>query len=236
MTLTKKIPIITAITLIATILLIPQGMNSTFGEHLTKETFAGDPRHHFPDLSVEFDPAYVEDTIGDVKIRALFHFNKDGMETIDSFRIINQLSGFSRDSPVVFQLLGGVGADKDHLYTAADKMHERNFVLSGEDYSHFDVDVYLYHRGDETAFRHFAYQGCDVVGYSVTTLHDGDETYSGLTKFVLADTFTFDCEGMLSHCPMCIMHRTIEVIDETISSQDLRDTQTWSDIYRYENP
>ena len=236
MTLTKKIPGIAAIAVIATILLIPQGMSSTFGDPEVDQSFAGDPRHHFPDLSVEPDPAYVEDTIGDVKIKALFHFNKEGMETVDSFRIINQLSGFSRDSPIVFQLLGGVGGDKDKLYTAADKMHERNFVLTGEDYSHFEVDIYLYHRGDDTAFRHFAYQGCDVVDYSITTLHDGDETYSGLTKFVLADTFTFDCEGMLSHCPACIKHRTIEVVDETISSLDLRDTQTWSDIYRYENP
>jgi len=236
MTLTKKIPGIAAIAVITIILLIPQGMNSTFALHEDVESFAGDPRHHFPDLSVEPDPAYVEDTIGDVKIKALFHFNLDGLEIIDSFRIINQLSGFSKDSPVIFQLLGGVGGDKDKLYTAADIMHERNFVLVGEDYSHFEVDVYLYHRGDDTAFRHFAYQGCDVVDYSITTLHDGDETYSGLTKFVLADTFTFDCEGMLSHCPACISHRTIEVVDETISSLDLRETQTWQDIYRYENP
>ncbi len=238
MTITKKIPGIAAIIVIATILLIPPGMTSTFAVHDPEQkTFAGDPQHHFPDLTVSDDPNYVEDTIGDVKIKALFHFNKDGLEVIDSFRIINQLGGFGQSETIQFQLLGGVGADKPKLYTAADRTFAQGHQAVTDDYREFDVDVYLYQRGDEHAFRHFFYEDCDVVGYSITTLHDGDETFSGKTKFVLADTFTFQCQGFQPHCPMCIVLATIDAPkDETTSTMDLRDTQTWQDIYKYKNP
>jgi len=106
----KRIPEIAAIMGIVAILLIPQA--------LTPESFAAvkstglDPHGHFPDLTQPEDPNYVEDTIGDVKIRAIFHFNKDGVEVVDSFRIINQLGGYQQPETVQFQLLGGAGADK----------------------------------------------------------------------------------------------------------------------------
>ncbi len=235
MNLTKGIPGLAAIAVITVILLIPQGMTQTLASHDTTFQFVGDPLHHFPNLAVEDDPNYVEDTIGDVKIKAIFHFNKEGMEIIDSFRIFNQLEGYTKNSANMVQLLGGVGGDKDKLYTATDIIHARNFERTSNDYNEFDIDVYLYHRGDATAFRHFAYASCDIIDYSVATLHDGDETYSGLTKFVLADAFTFECRGYQSHCPACITHREV-VSPDTISSLDLRDTQTWRDIYKYANP
>ncbi len=108
MTLTKGIPGLAAIAVITVILLIPQGMTQTLASHTAPTPFAGDPLHHFPNLAVEDDPNYVEDTIGDVKIKAIFHFNKEGMEIIDSFRIMNQLEGFTKGSGNVVQLLGGV--------------------------------------------------------------------------------------------------------------------------------
>ncbi len=235
MTLTKGIPVLAAIAVITMILLIPQGMTQTLASHDVSISFAGDPLHHFPNLAVEDDPNYVEDTIGDVKIKAIFHFNKEGIEIIDSFRIINQLEGYAKGSSNLLQLLGGVGGDKDKLYTTTDMVHARDFERTTNDYNDFDIDVYLYHRGDATAFRHFAYDSCDIIDYSVATLWDGDETYSGLTKFVLADAFSFECRGYQSHCPACISHRET-VSEDTISSLDLRETQTWRDIYKYANP
>jgi hypothetical protein len=198
--------------------------------------FAGDPKHHFPNLTVDTDPNYVEDTIGDIKIKALFHFNKDGLEVVDSFRIINQLGGYGKDESIQFQLLGGVGGDKPKLYTATDMTYALGHQATADDYKEFDVDVFLYHRGDKNAFRHFFYQDCDIVGYSVATLHDGDETFSGKTKFVLADSFTFQCLGLQLHCPVCISMGAPEAKAQTTSSKDLRDTQTWRDIYKYSNP
>ncbi len=231
MTLTKKIPVIAAITVIATILLIPQGLAPTSFADISG---VSDPHRHFVDLSMPDDPNYVEDTIGDVKIKAIFHFNKDGTEVVDSFRILNQLGGFGKGESIQFQLLGGVGGDKPKLYTATDKFYEQGFQSASSDYRDFDVDVYLYHRGDDTAFRHFMYLDCDIAGYSVATLHDGDETFSGITKFVLADAHTFSCLGFQPHCPVCIAaEMETRSPADTQSSLDLRDTQTWQDLYKY---
>ncbi|MFB5645596.1 MAG: hypothetical protein ACE5R3_03235 [Nitrosopumilaceae archaeon] len=235
MILTKKIPGIVGIAVIAMMLLIPQGMSTTSFADISKA--GSDPHRHFPDLSVVDDPNYVEDTIGDVKIKAIFHFNKAGSETVDSFRIINQLGGFVKGESIQFQLLGGVGSDKPKLYTATDKTYELGFQTASTDYRDFDVDVYLYHRGDDVAFRHFMYLDCDIAGYSVATLHDGDETFSGKTKFVLADAFTFSCLGFHPHCPVCMAEEMKqESPAKTMSSKDLRDTQTWSDLYKRLNP
>ncbi len=231
----KRILGIAAIIGIVAILLIPQA--------LTPESFAVifppgiDPQRHFVDLTQPEDPNYVEDTIGDVKIRTIFNFNKDGFETVDSFRIINQLGGYQKGDSVLFQLLGGVGGDKQKLYTAVDKFYAQGFSIANPNYSSFPVDVYLFHRGDDVAFRHFKYTDCNIVDYSVATLHDGDETFSGITKFVLADAFTFQCAGYQPHCPICMVD-TQKTTTESVSTStsDLKDTQTWSDSFKYKNP
>ncbi len=230
----KGIPGIAAIIGIVAILLIPQA--------LTPDSFAAvsssglDPHKQFVDLTLPEDPNYVEDTIGDVKIRAIFHFNKDGEEIVDSFRIINQLGGYMRSDTVQFQLLGGAGADKPKLYTVTDKSYALGSATSS-DYRDFDVDVYLFKRGDDVAFRHFMYLSCDVVDYSVATLHDGDETFSGLTKFVLADAFTFQCSGYHPHCPMCLVDTQKTTTESgSTSTSDLKDTQTWPNSFKYKNP
>ena len=226
----KRISGIVTIMGIMAILLIPQAV--------TPDSFAAishmgiDPNKHFVDLTQPEDPNYVEDTIGDVKIRANFHFNKDGDETVDSFRIINQLGGYQKGETIQFQLLGGAGEDKPKLYTATDKFYAHGMSTASSDYRDFDVDVYLFQRGDDIAFRHFMYLGCDVANYSVATLHDGDETFSGITKFVLADAFTFQCSGFHPHCPTCMVDTLATTESDTVSSSDLKDTQTWSDSFK----
>jgi len=226
----KRIPEIATIMGIIAILLIPQA--------LTPESFAAlsstglDPHGHFVDLTQPEDPNYVEDTIGDVKIRTIFHLNKDGEEIVDSFRIINQLGGYQKGETIQFQLLGGVGGDKQKIYTAVDKFYAQGMSTANSDYSSFDVDVYLYHRGDDVAFRHFMYLSCNVADYSVATLHDGDETFSGITKFVLADAFTFECTGYHPHCPICMTDALATTESDTLSTSDLKDTQTWSDSFK----
>ena len=231
----KKIPKVSLIVGIIAILLIPQALTPESVEAISKAGL--DPHRHFIDLTQPDDPNYVEDTIGDVKIRSVFHFNKDGDETVDSFRIINQLGGYQKGETIQFQLLGGVGSDKPKLYTAVDKFYAQGMSTANTDYRAFDVDVYLYHRGDDTAFRHFMYLNCDIADYSVATLHDGDETFSGKTKFVLADSFTFQCTGFHLHCPIC-MTNPLKPQNEsgTTSSRDLTNTQTWSDIFTYQKP
>jgi len=231
---TKRISGIAAIVVIATILLIPYGMTSITAIHVGSAT---DPHNHFVDLTLPDDPNYKEDTIGDVKIRANFGFRGLGSETVDSFRIFNQLGGYSENSNISFQLLGGVGGDKTKLYTTTDMTHASNFDQNNE-FADFDVDVYLFHRGDEIAFRHFMYINCDVVDYQVATLHDGDETFSGITKFVLADAFTFSCMGFHPHSPSAIaMLEGDHSRDpsKSISSLDLIEQQHWTEVYKYHN-
>ncbi len=226
----KGISGIAAIIGIIAILLIPQAMTPESFAVLSK---AGLDQHsNFPDLTQPEDPNYVEDTIGDVKIRTVFHFNKDGKETVDSFRIVNQLGGYQMAETAQFQLLGGVGGDKQKLYNVVDKFYSQGLSKANPNYSSFEVDVYLYHRGDDFAFRHFEYTNCNIIDYSVATLHDGDETFSGLTKFVLADAFTFECGGYQPHCPICIADIQTPGESEIISSSDLKNTQTWSELFR----
>ena len=41
-----------------------------------------------------------------------------------------------------------------------------------------------------------------ISNYAFTTLHDYDETFSGLTQFVYADVFEFECEGYHPSSPL----------------------------------
>lgn len=224
---TKWILGITTMIAVSAVILIPNVITESFATHPIVQAI--DPHRHFPNLSTTFDPNYVEDTVGDVKIKAIFHFNKDGIEEIDSFRIINQLGGYKTGDTIQFQLLGGVGADKPKLYTVVDNYYAQGKTTANTDYQDFDVDVYLYKRGDDVAFRHFMYQTCDVTDYTITTLHDGDETFSGKTKFVLADTFTFTCTGFHPHCPVCLAEEEKE--SRSTSTMDLDERPTWGDLF-----
>jgi len=218
---------------IVAMLLIPAGIiNQTSAFHS-----GADPHHHFTNLKIPETPNYVEDTIGDTKIRAVFNFNLLGKEVVDSFRIFDQLEGYQKGDVVMFQLLGGVGPDKQKLYTTTDKAYslKESGRTASTDYFDFEVDIYLFKRGDEIAFRHLMYQSCDVKDYSVITLHDGDETFSGKTKFTIADAFTFVCTGYNPHCPLCIQGEQSlgKGTSEQISSSDLPESmKTWEDWFK----
>jgi len=221
---------------IIAILLIPGGLVSQ-----TSAFHAGlDPQHHFADLTILETPNYVEDTIGDVKIRTIFTFGKLGTEVVDSFRVFEQVSGYERTTEgITFQLIGGVGADKPKLYLTTDKAFELQMIGRAgglSDYFDFDIDVYLFTRGDEVAYRHLQYSSCDIDDYSITTLFDGDETYSGKTKFVIADVYTFTCSGYAPHCPTCLV--ALEAYKrgnpDVVSTLDLPDMPTWEDNPKFQ--
>ncbi len=216
-------------------LLIPLGVITQTSAFHT----GGDPQHHFADLTIPETPNYVEDTIGDVKIRTVFHFGKLGEEVVDSFRVFQQTSGYERTTEgISFQLIGGVGADKPKLYLTTDKAFQLQMVGQAgglTDYFDFSIDVYLFTRGDEIAYRHMQYSSCDIDDYSVITLHDGDETYSGKTKFVIADSYIFTCTGYAPHCPLCIM--ALEDFKkgspDVVSTLDLPDMPTWEEHQKF---
>ena len=63
-------------------------------------------------------------------------------------------------------------------------------------------------------------------------LDNVDETFSGITKFVLADAFTFQCSGFHPHYPICMADTRTTTEYDTPSTSDLKDTQTWSDSFK----
>jgi hypothetical protein len=95
-------------------------------------------------------------------------------------------------------MTGGVSDDKPMLYYITDNLWKSH--MTNNDYKDFGVDVYI-QKGSKV-LRHLTYTDCNVVGYSVTTLFDGDETYSGKTQFVIADSFNFECRGYKPYSPI----------------------------------
>ena len=229
MNLITRLTTIAISSVIIAILLIPNGL-------VTQSSAIQpvmDQEKNFIELSLPTASDYVEDTIGDMKIRTVFSFH-GGVETVDSFRIFDQLGGYQENTPIMFQLLGGVGPDKPLLYTVTDGALSKQLAgrTSAPQYFNFDVDVYLFKRGNEIAFRHIQYNNCDVKDYYITTLHDGDETFSGQTKFTIADAFTFTCGGYHLYCPSCIAVEVLERNPNVVSSLDLPDSYTtWEDLF-----
>lgn len=190
MTVPKKATRILLFGALALTLLIP----STIMNDFTAEAFKN--KH-----SINFEPRISSgDTIGDIQIRAVFYFS-EGVEVVDSFRIFNQMQGYDLTSNPMLELTGGVGNDKQMLYHVTDNAHNTFFQTSQTQYTQFDIDVYL--MNDMDVYRKLSYSSCDVSNYNILTLHDGDETFSGKTKFVIADQFIFECLGYIPNCPNC---------------------------------
>jgi hypothetical protein len=139
------------------------------------------------------------DTVGGLSIKAVFKY-KGGVEEINSFKTFVQNSGYRLDKNEIpsFTVTGGVSDDKPMLYYITDNLWESQMVNS--DYRNFDAYIYL-QKGNKV-LRHLTYTDCNVSNYVITTLFDGDETYSGKTQFVIADSFTIDCSGYKPHSPV----------------------------------
>jgi len=139
------------------------------------------------------------DTVGGLSIKAVFK-HRGGVEEINSFKTFTQTAGYRLDRNEIpsFTMTGGVSDDKPMLYYITDNLWESH--MTNNDYKDFDVDVYI-QKGSKV-LRHLTYTDCNVVGYSVTTLFDGDETYSGKTQFVIADSFNFECRGYKPYSPI----------------------------------
>ncbi|MEW6043589.1 MAG: hypothetical protein AB1608_04955 [Thermoproteota archaeon] len=139
------------------------------------------------------------DTVGGLSIKAVFK-HKGGVEEVNSFKTFVQKSGYRIDKNELpsFTLTGGVSDDKPMLYYITDQLWKSHMI--NNDYK--DFDVYVYIKKGSKVLRHLTYSDCNVAGYSITTLFDGDETYSGKTQFVIADSFDFECRGYKPYSPL----------------------------------
>jgi hypothetical protein len=157
---------------------------------------------------------------------ATFDFN-GGRESIN-FPIFEQSDILSRSNPT-FELEGIVG-DFPLLYKRVDDAAKINQIQSGASLLHelFDVDIAL--TNNEIVVREFSYSKCRVTDYVVETQTNKEETY--FKGHALSNTFEFECLGYNPHDPIKnVMFDTFDNVD-TISSLELRDTQTWSDLYK----
>ena len=166
----------------------------------------------------------------DIAIHTVFEF-RGAIEESDSFQVYTQMSGFDRDSESpAFKLEGVMDFDRPHLYEAADVSFERGIHNTQHNYGQFDVDVYL-HKDGQT-LRHFKYADCSIGDYKVVTLFDKEEGWTTSKGFAIIDEFEFECSGYTPNNPLIDLKKTNGYRAETTSSLDLRDTQTWSDLYR----
>jgi hypothetical protein len=165
-----------------------------------------------------------------VAIHTVFEF-REGTEESDGFQVYKQMSGFDRISETpTFKLEGVMDFGRAYLYEAADMAFIRGTSNAQHNYAQFDVDIYLHKDG--TTLRHFKYDNCSVSDYKVVTLFDKEEGWTTSKGFATIDEFEFECSGYSPNNPLIDLMKTNGYHAETISSLDLRDTQTWSDLYR----
>ena len=161
-------------------------------------------------------------------IRAIseFRFHDNTVEIID-FPIFKQQNVLSKSFPT-FQLEGMVG-DYPLLYKQVDKAARFNEVSGITPVDElFDVDVNL-KDGDEI-LRAFSYSGCRVIDYAVESQQGNEEAF--FFWFALESTFEFECLG---YHPKNPVYDALFETDKgnSISSLDLRDTDTWGYKFKY---
>jgi len=157
---------------------------------------------------------------------ATFDFNR--AREIINFPMFDQSDILSKSYPTF--ALGGIVGDFPLLYKRVDDAAKINQIV-GASMAHelFDVDVNLMQDG--MAVRGFSYSECRVTDYVVETQTNKEETY--FKGHALANTFEFECHGYQPYDP--IYNAMFYIYDkaDTLSSLDLRETQTWSDVYKY---
>ena len=155
-----------------------------------------------------------------------FRFHDNTVEIID-FPIFKQHNVLSKSFPT-FQLEGMVG-NYPLLYKQVDKAARFNEVSGITPVDElFDVDVNL-KDGDEI-LRAFSYSGCRVIDYAVESQQGNEEAF--FFWFALESTFEFECLG---YHPKNPVYDALFETDKgnTISSLDLRDTETWGYKFKY---
>jgi hypothetical protein len=154
----------------------------------------------------------------------------DNTIAIITFPVFKQQEILSKSNPT-FQLKGIVG-EYPLLYKQVDDDVKIN-QMTGVSQTNklFDVDVNIKH--DDQTVRGFTYSDCRVIDYKVgTALNSGGVEESWEFWFALQDTYEFECLGYQPNNP--IYDEMFESIKtKSISTLDLRATDTWGDEFKY---
>jgi len=217
MTISKRLSTFAVIAAIASMIMIPPFTSTNSPAEAV----------HFSHTVLPEEIPNPENTIGDLQIRVVFHFQQS-TEIIDSFAIFNQIGGYDYNELPKLQLIGGVGPDKLFLYHVTDNAHHNKHTDRLPEYTDFDVDVFIM-KGSE-AYRKMAYTTCSVLDYNVVTLFDLEETFSKPElKFVVADDYIIECGSFHPHCPICI------TIKEEAQKQGFTDVSQFGADSEYAN-
>jgi len=167
----------------------------------------------------------ISDSVNDISLRVVFKF-RTGEEQINTFKVFNQLEGYSQSEFPRFELSGIIDGSKPLVYDAVHELYHN--PSASNRYSDFDVEIYL---SDEVATNiHFIYQKCDIKDYFMETLFDKEETYNGKTKFAHEEHFEIECS--VYHPTHLVESQVTSDGSKITSSMDKEEAETWEDYYR----
>jgi hypothetical protein len=184
-------------------------------------------------FDVPFANAVTSDSVGDIHVRATFEMS-DHIFIVDNFKVFDQKAGYkgvdhSRNISPVVEVWGAPDPSHMGLYYASDLIHKVGTQVNSGTSPEFDVLFEIY-QGD-IVLRAFDYNDCMITNYVFTTLHDGEETFSGKTQFVYADVFEMECSGYQPLNPL--LNQYIERAKNTSSHEYKQDQRpTWSAQFR----
>ena len=163
-----------------------------------------------------------------LRVMTTFTYN-NGVETLE-FPIFRQGNVLSKANPT-FELEGIVG-DYPLLYKRTDDNLKLQSVSGANLMTElFNVDVNLV---NGEIVRGFNYSKCRVVDYVVASDMNKEESYIK-GKFALENTFDFECQGYHPNNPMYDVMLNPYKKADTISTNDLRNTDDWEPGFYIEN-
>ena len=173
------------------------------------------------------------DSVGDIHVRAIFQMQHDNV-VVDNFKVVMQKSGYKGPDQLVsvkpvVEVWGAPDYTHLSLYQIADNTH--NIGAKGVTSTGVEFDVAFEIYKNNMIFRTFAYEDCMISNYLFTTLHDYDETFSGVTQFVYADVFEFECEGYHPSSPLD-SQRSAQADNKSSLDWESKQRSTWSEGFR----
>lgn len=152
-------------------------------------------------------------------------FGTTTLRQVDDPRAPSGVTGRTTPSFTLEKIAGGTPM----LYEATD--HAQKYQLNaGMEYPYkfFDVEVLVASGGD--VIRSFSYKDCKVTNYSLVTLKDNEEGYTG-KGFAIVDQFSFECSGYTPLNPAMDAMKKVESA-KTMSSFDLKTTDQWTQGFK----
>lgn len=152
-------------------------------------------------------------------------FGTTTLKQADDPRAPSGVTGRTTPSFTLEKIVGGTPM----LYEATDQAQKYQLNAGMEfPYKFFDVEVLVASGGD--VIRSFSYKDCKVTNYSLVTLKDNEEGYTG-KGFAIVDQFSFECSG---YTPLNSAMDAMKKVEsaKTMSSSDLKTTDQWTQGFK----